>query len=426
MMVRNLFFNFFELILLIYITDLFYLKIERPELFAVAHTHNNYQHPFSDIIRIKLLFGIITSSDESCAGLNLRKLRVDHPTPKSCSVIVYFPVHNPNHIEELDRRWLSWSISPWNQPLDDVKEYLGEKVALYFVFTAHYTTWLLPLSIGGLCVCLDLIVETSIYGSIDKALLSGYTIPFFCIAVSFWSQLMIEYWKRTEATKAMEWGMSNFEKEEVERPEFEIDEIKASLINGKPMKYFDEQKKFQKVLYSSCVIAGMIFLVLTCVSGIFVLQYYFNSQKNANEKSDGNTATSILSAIQITILAMVYNDLAIKLTDQENHRTDTEYDDALIAKMFAFSFINSYASLFFIAFIKWNLGEQCTGPCMVELAYQLAVIFGTKLTVDKISNYVTLKMNQYLAAREEESHYQEVLKQGIKLRDPIPLELVSY
>lgn len=58
------------------------------------------------------------------------------------------------------------------------------------------------------------------------------------------------------------------------------------------------------------------------------------------------------------------------------NRTDTEFDDALIAKLFAFSFINSYASLFFIAFIKWNLGEQCNGPCMVELAYQLAVIFG--------------------------------------------------
>ena len=57
-------------------------------------------------------------------------------------------------------------------------------------------------------------------------------------------------------------------------------------------------------------------------------------------------------------------------------RTDTEYDDALIGKLFAFSFITSYASLFFIAFIKSNLGEACQGPCMAELAYQLTILIG--------------------------------------------------
>lgn len=33
-------------------------------------------------------------------------------------------------------------------------------------------------------------------------------------------------------------------------------------------------------------------------------------------------------------------------------RTDTDYDDALIAKLYVFMFVNSYAALFFIAFIK--------------------------------------------------------------------------
>lgn len=101
---------------------------------------------------------------------------------------------------------------PWEQPLDEVKDYLGEKVALYFEFTAHYTTWLLPLSIGGVIVALNIAIETGMSnGDIDSALLTAYTIPFYCIFVSFWSQLMIEYWKRKEARRAMEWGMSNFE-----------------------------------------------------------------------------------------------------------------------------------------------------------------------------------------------------------------------
>ena len=36
----------------------------------------------------------------------------------------------------------------------------------------------------------------------------------------------------------------------------------------------------------------------------------------------------------------------------ENHRTQTRYDDALIFKLFAFQFVNSYASCFYIAFFR--------------------------------------------------------------------------
>lgn len=36
----------------------------------------------------------------------------------------------------------------------------------------------------------------------------------------------------------------------------------------------------------------------------------------------------------------------------ENHRTQTSYDDGLIVKLFAFQFVNSYASLYYIAFFR--------------------------------------------------------------------------
>ena len=59
-------------------------------------------------------------------------------------------------------------------------------------------------------------------------------------------------------------------------------------------------------------------------------------------------------------------------------RTDTEYNDALIGKLFVFSFVNSYASLFYVAFLKYNIfNVPCNGPCMVDLAYQLTILFGT-------------------------------------------------
>ena len=58
----------------------------------------------------------------------------------------------------------------------------------------------------GVCVTIDIIVESAVYGSYTKAIGQGYTVPAFCVFVAFWSQLFLEYWKRAEATKAMEWG----------------------------------------------------------------------------------------------------------------------------------------------------------------------------------------------------------------------------
>ncbi len=236
------------------------------------------------------------------------------------SVLAYFPLHDEVAREELKKHWLNWKIQPWEQPIDEVKEYLGEKVALYFEFLGHYTTWLRWLMFAGLLVAIDLFVETILDNSISDALLAAYSLPFYCIFVSFWSQLMIEYWKRREARKAMEWGMSDFEQQQSQRPEFKGLPIR-SVIDGKLIKYFDSRTKARKLWYSYFVIGLMMVLVIACVSGIFGLQYYINSEVNDdNNKSTGNSAVSIFSAIQIVVLNSYYTDLAIKLNDNENHR----------------------------------------------------------------------------------------------------------
>jgi hypothetical protein len=48
------------------------------------------------------------------------------------------------------------------------------------------------------------------------------------------------------------------------------------------------------------------------------------------------TLASVLNSLQITVLNAWYSRLAIALNQWENHRTDTQYQDALTAKLFAF------------------------------------------------------------------------------------------
>lgn len=42
----------------------------------------------------------------------------------------------------------------------------------------------------------------------------------------------------------------------------------------------------------------------------------------------------------------------MKLTDLENHRTQSEYDDSLTLKLYLLQFVNFYSSIFYIAFIQ--------------------------------------------------------------------------
>jgi hypothetical protein len=62
-------------------------------------------------------------------------------------------------------------------------------------------------------------------------------------------------------------------------------------------------------------------------------------------------ASSLLNLVLIQVGGRLYERLAGSLNYWENHRTDTEYTDNLIAKIMMFQFINDYFTLFYIAFL---------------------------------------------------------------------------
>ena len=70
----------------------------------------------------------------------------------------------------------------------------------------------------------------------------------------------------------------------------------------------------------------------------------------------------------ILILGRVYARLAVKLTDMEYHRTDSQYEDALTIKMYLFQFVNFYASVIYVAFFKGKLIDKCDqSGCLIEV-----------------------------------------------------------
>jgi len=192
--------------------------------------------------RIKLLVDILKSpSSQHGAGLTLHLLVEDG------SLLAFFPLHSPEERDYLKSIWVGDRYQlPWDQPLESIRDYFGEKIALYFCFLGHYTSWLLPISIAGMAVGIDMLAE----GTTQPA-----SAPFFACMVAFWSVFMLEFWKRKESTKAMEWGMTGYEEEERDRPEFRGKTIR-SYIDGSPLTYYPPENKrgmvFQSQVWIFC------------------------------------------------------------------------------------------------------------------------------------------------------------------------------
>ena len=80
----------------------------------------------------------------------------------------------------------------------------------------------------------------------------------------------------------------------------------------------------------------------------------------------------------------IYKFVAKWLTDWENHEIDTTYNSALASKLFLFQFVNSYNSLFYIAFLKGTTEGCDDNDCMAELEIQLSTIFITNLVLNVV------------------------------------------
>ncbi|EQC34252.1 hypothetical protein SDRG_08454 [Saprolegnia diclina VS20] len=155
----------------------------------------------------------------------------------------------------------------------------------------------------------------------------------------------------------------------------------------------DPEVRTKRVLASLLLIFALILLVIGAVASIFVfrifaergrpLYEYTTLNMNGKDVPLASPIASTLNAIQIQVMNGIYTTIAVRLNNYENHRTDTEYEDNLIAKTFLFQFVNSYASLFYIAFIKSTV-DVCTDPkaggCIYDLMVALGIIFCLRLT----------------------------------------------
>jgi Calcium-activated chloride channel len=196
-------------------------------------------------------------------------------------------------------------------------------VALYFLWLGHYTSWLFPAAFIGVLAWIGIANNNN-----DP---NSAVIPYYSAFMALWATSFLESWKRKEAWYGMRWGTGGFEDEEQARPQFKGERM-PSAVSGEIELYFSKTEYSRRMCVSIAVITMAVIVVIIVVASLFVLRYVMNNSNIEN----GSIYTSIMQAIVIGILNFIYGFIATALNDHENHRTDTEYEDNLIAKVFIF------------------------------------------------------------------------------------------
>lgn len=331
-----------------------------------------YESIFRGVDRLKLIDSIISNKSVGGCALNVGELLRD-----KC-IEEYSPLHDDVNLRELEADWITLFQMPWNQATAKVKDYYGEKIGLYFAWLGHYTQWLMLASVLGIIA----------YGFVqaNEANPNAVVMPYFAGLMALWASLYLESWKRKESWLQMEWGTFGVEDNAQDRPQFYGFESKHP-ITGKKTLYYPREKRKYKQLCSAVSMLFSVGIVFGCLAAFFIVRAIL--QYGTIFSDWAASISSVFIAIQIEVLNKSFSQVALRLNDVENYRTNSDYEDALISKSFVFQFLNSFSSLFYVAFMKpFYAADACVPAyCFVELQNTLAALFMSRLF---LANFVKL------------------------------------
>lgn len=281
--------------------------------------------------------------------------------------------------KDLIYKWPS-SFFNTNLPLNHIRKYFGEKIGLYFAFITLYGDFLAIPSLVGIGV---FIIQRlySPYYYIVIILNAFYSIYMTAIAIT-----LLEAWKRKQTTLSIEWGQTDFEQDEVPRPQYKGTFRRSPINDDLEEIFYSHNRRRAFYAIGLLVTIFILILVISTLTGILILRKQLTNNLIVYGIDFSGILCSIMNAMQIQVFNFIFEKVVIRLNRMENHRTQSEYNNALIIKTYLFQFVNSFSSLYYIAFIKTNW-DGCLvddgkswkyvlgANCMDELYLQLLCLF---------------------------------------------------
>ncbi|XP_046581534.1 anoctamin-8-like [Haliotis rubra] len=277
-----------------------------------------------------------------------------------------FPLHNKDDLAELRKCWVQAFFR--KQPQQKICEYFGVKIALYFAYLGHYTASL----------CFPTLLGMVFWFIQDSQEIEDICFVTYALFNVIWATLYLEHWKRTSSELAYKWGTLEKKDELIKdpRPLYKGDLVK-SPVTGRMQPFYPPWKRnLFRYLVSFPVIGFCLFVVFAVMLLIFQLQEWVNALIASDDiPAFLRFCPKILLALCITIFDELYRVIAVWLNDKENYRLEETYENQLILKLVMFQFVNSFLSLFYIAFYLRD---------MDRLREQLAALLITRQVIGNL------------------------------------------
>ncbi|XP_063055749.1 anoctamin-10 isoform X2 [Engraulis encrasicolus] len=309
-----------------------------------------------------------------------------------------FPLHDKEELKRLSFSWYK-KVRLSFQPLDVIRHYFGEGLALYFGFLEYFTLAMVPMALIGIPYYLwD-------WEDYDKYVL-------FAVFNLVWSTVFLEVWKRTSASLAYGWGTLSRQKA-FEEPRAGFHGVLGfNPVTGREEPIYPNSRRQLRIY-----LVSVPFVVLCLYLSFCIMMVYFDMETwcLALYELEPNFWTgvllfvpSIIYAVIIEVLNLLYRYAAEFLTDWENYRLESSYQNHLVLKVLVFNFFNCFASLFYIAFVMQD---------MVLLRQSLA----TLLITSQILNQIMEAFLPYWLQRRRNKKAHRRLQKVAKKEQELPL-----
>ncbi|NXY21990.1 ANO9 protein, partial [Atrichornis clamosus] len=319
-----------------------------------------------------------------------------------------FPLHEKEEAREfLKEKWARWRVVFKPQPIEKIRCYFGEKVALYFAWLGWYTyllgfaaffgtvTFVAGITLFSssqvskeiceanttiMCPLCDqkcpfwVLSDTCTYAKVTHMIDNEATVV-FAILMAIWATVFLELWKRERATVVTDWHLYGWDEEEVRTSAlllgaylffpilklnlfFSQEELAMGLINNLQ----HEPRQYQHSYFRSTIVLILVLLMIVVLIGIahalvvyrVVATALFTQSRLELLREHANTVAvltgAVLHYITIVIMSKVNRRVALFLCDLEKPRTFSQRENNFTVKIFTFQFFTHFSSLIYIAF----------------------------------------------------------------------------
>uniref|UniRef100_A0A2K5NQP3 Anoctamin n=1 Tax=Cercocebus atys TaxID=9531 RepID=A0A2K5NQP3_CERAT len=349
-----------------------------------------------------------------------------------------FPLHKPGE---------GLGVGPWDggwrhmfreQPVDEIRNYFGEKVALYFAWLGWYNYMLVPAALTGLLVFLsgfslfdasqiskeiceahDILMcplgdysrryqrlsETCTFAKLTHLFDNDGTVV-FAPPLALWATVFLEIWKRPPPRVVLHWDLYTWDEDQEEMalqpphcPDYKLRPHQHSYLPPPVILILS--------LIMICLMIGMAHILVVYR---VLASALFSSSALPFPPDQVTTAVVVTGAlVHPPTISIMTKYVALKLCDFEIPPTHSERESRFTIRFFTPPFFTHFSSLIYIACSApdlpfppringpppkstrlaglWKLEEchlsSCTPPlgCMMDLFVPPPIIMGLKQTL---------------------------------------------